>query len=403
MGSKEDTAKSSEQTAAIKVAKKLLKKNSSSSPMKLKQLVKEVVSKIDGDDDGAKSIKKWIKKSDKFDISQCGKYVSLAGSEKGKDSGDKKENKKRKRDSEAEEEDGEDGKKSAKERKSKNKKEEGTAAADGDSKDTTSTSLIIDAPYIADLDGPGAIHSALDFDKTRSDSITSGTGGDSKGGDDDEDPGKDLTTLCLFYQYVEPLWDVATYHKAKAFVEAAGEKHGITGRMRVAREGLNCTLTGSYDGIRAWCRELRTFGDREEFKKTEFKLTDHLPRGQLFPKLHAFEVTEIVNYGLGGSKAPPIGKTGVHLEPEDYHVKMGEKDTVIIDVRNHYEANIGKFVPPKEGAQYIDPNMRKSTEFPVWLDKPETKEMLKGKQVSFYFISAIDPFPLCMYSRLLHI
>ena len=176
----------------------------------------------------------------------------------------------------------------------------------------------------------------------------------------------------------------ASAHTAKAFVEEAGQKHGITGRMRVAREGLNCTLTGSYHGIRAWCRELRTFGDRDEFKKTEFKITDHLPRGQLFPKLNAFEVTEIVNYGLGGSKAPPIGKTGVHLQPEDYHAKMGEKDTVIIDVRNHYEANIGKFVPPKEGAQYIDPNMRKSTEFPVWLDKPETKEMLKGKQVCLF-------------------
>jgi predicted sulfurtransferase len=32
----------------------------------------------------------------------------------------------------------------------------------------------------------------------------------------------------------------------------------------------------------------------------------------------------------------------------------------------------------------IDPMMRKSTEFPVWLDKPETKEMLRGKQVLMY-------------------
>jgi len=368
--------KSSEEAAAIKAAKKLFKKNSSSSPLKLKQLVKDVVSKIDGDNDDSKSIKKWIKKSDKFDVSECGKYVSLVGPDKAKGSSDTKEHKKRKRDANVE---GEESKKPVKEKKSKKGKETGAVhAADGDSKDT---SLIVDAPYIDDLDGPGAIHSALDFDKTRS---TSDTGGDSKADNGDEDPGKGLTTLCLFYQYVEPLWDVPTYHAAKAFVETAGEKHGITGRMRVAREGLNCTLTGSYHGIRAWCRDLRTFGDRDEFKRTEFKLTDHLPRGQHFPKLHAFEVTEIVNYGLGGSKAPPIGKTGVHLEPEDYHAKMGEKDTVIIDVRNHYEANIGKFVPPKEGAQYIDPNMRKSTEFPVWLDKPETKEMLKGKQVLMY-------------------
>jgi len=281
-----------------------------------------------------------------------------------------------------------------KKNKNKNKKRKHEESIDSttsrnDEPSSSNELPIIDSPYVAELDGPGAIHSALDFDKTRSDSVVStdkdANANASAGANmDPDDPGKGLTTLLLFYQYVEPPWDAQTYHAAKTFVETIGEKHGITGRMRVAREGLNCTLTGTYHGIRAWCRDLRTFGDRDEFKKTEFKLTDHLPRGQLFPKLHAFEVTEIVNYGLGGTRAPPIGKTGVHLEPEDYHAKMGEKDTVIIDVRNHYEANIGKFVPPKTGAEYIDPNMRKSTEFPVWLDKPETKEMLKNKQVLMY-------------------
>ena len=63
---------------------------------------------------------------------------------------------------------------------------------------------------------------------------------------------------------------------------------------------------------------------------------------------------------------------------------MTQHETVIIDVRNHYEAAIGKFNPPVNGATYIDPTMRKSTEFSLWLDKPETKEMLKGKQVLMY-------------------
>lgn len=78
---------------------------------------------------------------------------------------------------------------------------------------------------------------------------------------------------------------------------------------------------------------------------------------------------------------------GTHLEPQDYNKKMCEKDTVIIDVRNHYEANIGRFNPPEGGAKMIDPMMRKSTEFPIWLDKPETKEMLRGKQVLMYCVS----------------
>ena len=204
-------------------------------------------------------------------------------------------------------------------------------------------------------------------------------------------------TLLLFYQYIQPMWDEDQFQTALKFVTDQGNKHELTGRMRVAREGLNCTLTGSHDGIRGWCAALRTFdGGRStinadtgekmtEFATTEFKLTDDLPPKQRFPKLHAFEVVEIVNYGLAGHRAPDIVKHGgTHLEPTDYHLKMQEKDTVIIDVRNHYEANIGRFDPPKDGAQMIDPMMRKSTEFPVWLDKPETKEMLRGKQVLMY-------------------
>lgn len=200
-----------------------------------------------------------------------------------------------------------------------------------------------------------------------------------------ESPRKEnSTTLLLFYQYIEPVLDEDSFKDLLHHVETTGEAHGITGRMRVAHEGLNCTLTGSYEGIRAWCKSLRSYNNGKYFGETEFKLTDNLPNGQAFPRLHAFKVEEIVNYGLAGVKAPSIKMTGVHLEPKEYHKKMMEDETVIIDVRNHYEAAIGKFQPPPNGAKYIDPMMRKSTEFPIWLDKPETKEMLRGKQVLMY-------------------
>jgi hypothetical protein len=171
-----------------------------------------------------------------------------------------------------------------------------------------------------------------------------------------DDSKANTITLLLFYQYVEPPWDETQFAAALKFVTKAGEKHNLTGRMRVAREGLNCTLTGSPERIRGWCADLRSFdGGRgkvdpstgetiTEFANTEFKLTDDLPAKQRFPKLHAFEVVELVNYGLAGGRAPEIAKFGgSHLEPEEYHKKMSEKDTVIIDVRNHYEANVSAF------------------------------------------------------------
>ena len=219
--------------------------------------------------------------------------------------------------------------------------------------------------------------------------------------DDDSNSNKNINegiTLLLFYQYVEPPWDEAQYQTAKQFVSSIGQIYNITGRIRCAREGLNCTLTGSRHNMQLWIDDLRKFdGGRStvdpltgkktvtEFANTEFKLTHNLPQGQRFPRLNVMEVIELVNYGLAGARAPPISKHGgQHLEPHDYHTKMTESDVVVIDVRNHYESNIGRFVPPPDGATVIDPKMRKSTEFPLWLDKPETKEMLRNKQVLMY-------------------
>jgi rhodanese-related sulfurtransferase len=196
-----------------------------------------------------------------------------------------------------------------------------------------------------------------------------------------EDTSDHNVTLLLFYQYVEPPWDGEFYQKVLSKMQHLGDSLKLTGRMRVAKEGLNCTLTSSHEGILAFCKALREF-NVGEFKDTEFKLTADLPQQQAFPSLKVMPVAELVHYGLDGEKAPPIQYTGVHLQPEDYHEKLAQEDTVVIDVRNHYEAAIGRFAAPN--SKWLDPKMRKSTEFPVWLDKEETKQELKGKNVLMY-------------------
>mmetsp|Transcript_10068 Transcript_10068/g.24446 ORF Transcript_10068/g.24446 Transcript_10068/m.24446 type:complete len:736 (+) Transcript_10068:65-2272(+) len=211
-------------------------------------------------------------------------------------------------------------------------------------------------------------------------------------------------TLLLFYQYIEPEWDDDTHQKMLRDLKRIGNSLELTGRMRCAKEGLNCTLTGTHESILDYTKALRQLRPND-FRKTEFKLTTDLPIAQKFGELKVLDVLEIVRYGLEGQKAPPIRQySGVHLEPKDYHKKLAESNTVIIDVRNHYEASIGRFVPPNEnpeskdsvinesqknGPQWIDPKMRKSTEFPAWLDKDETKELMKGKQVLMYCTGGI--------------
>ena len=177
---------------------------------------------------------------------------------------------------------------------------------------------------------------------------------------------EDSVTLCLFYQYVEPMWTKTQHKKARSFVIGLGAKLNVTGRGRCAAEGLNCTLTGSPEAVRKFCKGLRAWNPL--FEETDFKLTDGLASKERFKALTVRKTDELVAYGLAGENAPSLRENSTkHLEAIDYHNMMKEKDTVIIDVRNHYESSIGHFNPPEGGAELIDPMIRNSKEFPRWL------------------------------------
>ncbi|CAE7637334.1 STR6 [Symbiodinium sp. CCMP2456] len=97
-----------------------------------------------------------------------------------------------------------------------------------------------------------------------------------------------------------------------------------------------------------------------------------------------------VAYGLPVSSAPSLKSNETkHIEADDYHKMMSEPNTVIIDVRNRYETEIGHFQPPRGGAEFVDPKVRNSHELPKWLGLPETQDMLKGKKVMMYCTGGI--------------
>lgn len=193
------------------------------------------------------------------------------------------------------------------------------------------------------------------------------------------------TSLLLFYAYVEPEWTLPEYNAALEWAQRNAELHEITGRLRIAHEGFNGTMTGSFTNMRAWCQAMREWQPRV-FGATQFKITDGLPDGQAFPYLKLIPCKELVNYGLAGQQ-PSLKMGGTHLEPQAYHEKLQESNTVVIDVRNSYEAQIGHFMPPEGGAEYIDPEMRVSTEFPEWVDK--NVDRLKGKQIMMFCTGGI--------------
>jgi len=84
-----------------------------------------------------------------------------------------------------------------------------------------------------------------------------------------------------------------------------------------------------------------------------------------------------------------ITLTFPHIIKNRYHKFMEKPNTVIIDVRNKYESDIGHFQPPPGGAELLLPPMRNSHEFPKWLNAPETRAKLQGRDVMMYCTGGI--------------
>ena len=87
-------------------------------------------------------------------------------------------------------------------------------------------------------------------------------------------------SILLFYQYIEPQWSSKQHKLALKKVIEIGTKYSITGRGRVATEGLNCTLTGTPHNIRNFCYALREWND--VFNETDFKITDGISKSKMF-------------------------------------------------------------------------------------------------------------------------
>ena len=196
-------------------------------------------------------------------------------------------------------------------------------------------------------------------------------------------------SLLLFYQYVSPPWPESKVSQLVAYLAKVAEsRKTLGGRIRVAPEGMNATVSSVDDGtdvdaettLRFFCQDLRNFD--KHFEETDFKFITNQPPDRHFKDLKLLPVKELVFYGIRDDRAP-LEKGGVHLEPADFHEMLeNDTDTVVVDVRNHYEAAIGRFDGGK--AKYVDPKMRKSTDYTTWLSKPETREQLKDKTVLMY-------------------
>lgn len=114
---------------------------------------------------------------------------------------------------------------------------------------------------------------------------------------------------------------------------------GIRGRIYIANEGINGTISGSVSACTTYMNNLKA---NPLFKGIEFKIDEH--HEHAFNRLHVRYKTEIVHSGLRDPKEiDPTKETGKHLRGEEFTRLKEEDDVVIIDVRSNYETRLGRF------------------------------------------------------------
>lgn len=109
---------------------------------------------------------------------------------------------------------------------------------------------------------------------------------------------------------------------------------GIKGRILLGTEGINGSVAGTreqMDAFQAYIREDARFSDIV-FKEQE---AIEMP----FKRMNIKIKDEIVRFGV----SVDLSKTGTFLAPEKFLESCEDKNTIILDTRNDYEWNVGKF------------------------------------------------------------
>ena len=156
------------------------------------------------------------------------------------------------------------------------------------------------------------------------------------------------------------------------------EEHGLKGRVYIAFEGINGTVSGPLESCEKYQSFLRQHVGLEKvvFKTEE---VDH----HVFEKMKTKVRPYILNMGFQPvDDVDPSEKTGKHLSPKEWRSTLeNNKDIVILDIRNNYESKVGHF----ENA--ICPDLSGFTEFKDWI--PELKEKYQDKKILMYCTGGI--------------
>ncbi|MAP99788.1 MAG: hypothetical protein CMC51_03150 [Flavobacteriaceae bacterium] len=137
-----------------------------------------------------------------------------------------------------------------------------------------------------------------------------------------------------FYQYAK----ITDPKKFRDSLFIFWDSIGVLGRIYVANEGINAQLSLPEENIKKFTKHLNSISFLKNIRlnialKHEIKS---------FLKLKIKVKNKILADGLN-DKTFDVTKKGIHLNAADFNKLMKKKDSIILDMRNHYESEIGHF------------------------------------------------------------
>ena len=183
-----------------------------------------------------------------------------------------------------------------------------------------------------------------------------------------------MQKILLYYKFT-PLSDPEA---VKLWQKTLCENLNLRGRILMSRHGLNGTVGGDIDDLKAYIRATKQYPG---FRDTVFKWSDGARED--FPRMSVKSRRELVGFKNADDEFE-VDENGVigggkHLKPQEVNelVETYGDDVVFFDGRNAHEAKIGKF------KDAIVPDTRTSRDFIAELESDKYDD-IKDKKVITY-------------------
>ena len=133
-------------------------------------------------------------------------------------------------------------------------------------------------------------------------------------------------------------------------------ENNLSGLLIFSSEGINGTICAEKNIIDIVINLLNKYSD-----KRNLNMKVNFSKNKVFKKLKIKIKKEIVTMGV--PEINPSQDNGTYIDSTNWNKLIKNKNTIVIDTRNHYEVSIGTF------QNSINPNTRNFSEFPKWVDE----------------------------------